>query len=139
MKLSRPPKPPEQENVIPLINVVFLLLIFFMLAGKLGQTDPFELTPPDSQSERAPTDRPATVYVGTDGRTALGQEVLSLTALEQAIRGRLENGGADGGGGAVRLKTDRGAEANRVIDVMDTLRRAGVERVTLLTTVRENQ
>jgi biopolymer transport protein ExbD len=130
MKLHRPAKRPEQENVIPLINVVFLLLIFFMLAGKLGQSDPFELTPPTSESARAPTERPATVYVGADGRTALGDEVLALQALESAVRERMGNGG-----GVVRLKTDKAAEANRVIDIMEALRRAGVERVTLLTTV----
>ena len=130
MKLRRPSKRSEPENTIPLINVVFLLLIFFMLAGKLGQPDPFPLTPPQSQSERAPTERPATVYVGADGRTALGDEVLELEALEAAVRKRLGESG-----GVVRLKSDKAAEANRVIDVMDALRRAGVERVTLLTTV----
>jgi biopolymer transport protein ExbD len=132
MKLRRPAKRPEQENVIPLINVVFLLLIFFMLAGKLGQSDPFELTPPTSESERAPTERPATVYVGPDGQIALGDRVLALEGLEAAVRTRLADGPA-----VVRLKSDQGAEANRVIDVMDALRRAGVARVTLLTTVPE--
>jgi biopolymer transport protein ExbD len=130
MKLRRPGKRSEAENTIPLINVVFLLLIFFMLAGKLGQQDPFPLTPPKSESTRAPTERPATVYVGADGRTALGDEVLALQALESAVRERMGNGG-----GVVRLKTDKAAEANRVIDIMEALRRAGVERVTLLTTV----
>jgi biopolymer transport protein ExbD len=133
MKLSRPTKRAQPENTIPLINVVFLLLIFFMLAGKLGQRDPFELTPPTSNSEHAPTERPATVYVGPDGRTALGGEVTALEALEAAVRERLDAGSA-----VVRLKTDEGAEANRVIDVMDALRRAGVERVTVLTTVADD-
>ena len=130
MRLSRPSKRSEAENTIPLINVVFLLLIFFMLAGKLGQQDPFPLTPPNSESTRAPTERPATVYVGADGRTALGDEVLELTALEDAVRERIGKSG-----GVVRLKSDEAAKANRVIDVMEALRRAGVERVTLLTTV----
>jgi biopolymer transport protein ExbD len=130
MRLRRPTKRNETENTIPLINVVFLLLIFFMLAGKLGQQDPFPLTPPTSQSERAPTERPVTVYVGPDGKTALGNEIVALDALESAVRDRLAQGTS-----AVRLKTDKGAEANRVIEVMDALRRAGVKRVTLLTTV----
>lgn len=130
MKLRRPTKRSEPENTIPLINVVFLLLIFFMLAGKLGQQDPFPLTPPQSQSERAPTERPVTVYVGEDGRIALGDDVLALGALETAVRARLGDGAT-----VVRLKSDEAAEANRVIAAMDALRQAGVKRVTLLTTV----
>ena len=43
-----PPKRPRstEDNILPLINVVFLLLIFFMLAGVLTQSPPFSLTPP---------------------------------------------------------------------------------------------
>jgi biopolymer transport protein ExbD len=130
MRLRRPTRRSEPENTIPLINVVFLLLIFFMLAGKLGQQDPFPLTPTQSQSERAPTERPVTVYVGQDGRIALGDDVLALDALETAVRARLGDGAT-----VVRLKSDEAAEANRVIAAMDALRRAGVKRVTLLTTV----
>jgi biopolymer transport protein ExbD len=129
MKLQRPTRRGEPENMIPLINVVFLLLIFFMLAGKLGQQDPFPLAPPTSESERAPGERPATVYVGPDGKTALGDEVMALNALETAVRDRLGDGAR-----VVRLKTDKAVDANRVIDVMDALRQAGVSRVTLLTT-----
>ena len=35
------PRPGEDERILPLINVVFLLLIFFMLAGRLAVSDPF--------------------------------------------------------------------------------------------------
>jgi biopolymer transport protein ExbD len=134
MKLRRPDKRSEAENTIPLINVVFLLLIFFMLAGKLGQQDPFPLTPPNSESTRAPAERPATVYVAADGKTALGDEVLSLNALEGVVRERLGDGAQ-----VVRLKSDKAADANRVIEVMEVLRRAGVDRVTLLTTIPDGQ
>ncbi|MBK1668809.1 hypothetical protein CKO28_12285 [Rhodovibrio sodomensis] len=134
MKLRRPPRRSAPENTIPLINVVFLLLIFFMLAGKLGQQDPFDLTPPSSESARAPTGRPVTVYVGPDGKTALGNQVMALDALETAVRAGLGEGET-----VVRLKSDKAAEANRVIAVMDALRRAGVARVTLLTTVPDGR
>jgi biopolymer transport protein ExbD len=39
----------------------------------------------------------------------------------------------------VRLKSDKAADANRVIEVMEVLRRAGVARVTLLTTTPDGQ
>jgi len=45
---------PTEERVLPLINVVFLLLIFFMLAGSLSVTEPFDIEPPASQSQGGP-------------------------------------------------------------------------------------
>ena len=49
MQFRRPTrKPDSEERVLPLINVVFLLLIFFMLAGRLSEAELFEVTPPES-------------------------------------------------------------------------------------------
>jgi len=103
-----------------------------MLAGKISQTDPFEIEPPRSASERLPAGDPTTVYVGADGRVALGGEVLELAALAEAVAEARDDGGE------LRLKTDARAEANRVIAVMEALREAGVERVTLLTTRKDD-
>ncbi|MCG8693196.1 MAG: biopolymer transporter ExbD, partial [Minwuiales bacterium] len=40
----------DDDRILPLINVVFLLLIFFMLAGRLSAGDPFRVDPPASVS-----------------------------------------------------------------------------------------
>jgi biopolymer transport protein ExbD len=119
----------SDEGIIPLINVVFLLLIFFMLAGKLSQIDPFEVTPPDSASESLPDGSTLTVLVGADGRIAFDGKPVKLEELAALLAGR------DGQDGAVlRLKADQQAEADRVIEVMESLRAAGIEKLSLLTT-----
>ena len=38
----------ELVNLIPMINLVFLLLIFFLLTGVISQKDPIEISKPDS-------------------------------------------------------------------------------------------
>jgi len=128
MKLRRPDRRERPENVTPLINVVFLLLIFFMMAGQLSRTDPFPLSPPDSASEREPAKQPATLYVAADGRIAVGGEGVSLDGLADAVAAAREDDSA-----RLRLKADRGADAARVVAVMHRLREAGVERIDLLT------
>ena len=45
MKLARRPRKVMPETVIPLIDVVFFLLIFFMLTGRMDATAPFDATP----------------------------------------------------------------------------------------------
>jgi len=125
-----PPRPRnDEERILPLINVVFLLLIFFMLAGRLAASDPFEIAPPRSASEGPAASQDLLVLVGADGRLALDGEVLDEAALEAAVAERLgENTDT-----RVRLKADGRAEATDVVAVMELLRGAGVERLKLLT------
>ena len=119
----------SDEGIIPLINVVFLLLIFFMLAGKLSQIDPFEVTPPDSASESLPDGSTLTVLVGADGRIAFDGLPMTLEELTELLA---ERKGQDGA--MLRLKADQQEEADRVIEVMESLRAAGIEKLSLLTT-----
>lgn len=41
------------DNLIPLINIVFLLLIFFMVAGQIAPQQDMTIDPPESASEKA--------------------------------------------------------------------------------------
>lgn len=126
----QPPRPKnEDERILPLINVVFLLLIFFMLAGRLAATDPLEITPPHSSSQAPAEARDLQVLVAADGRLALDSEVMDESAFEEAVKARL---GQDDSL-RVWLKADGRADAEHVVAVMEALRDAGVERLKLLT------
>lgn len=129
MRFESPRPRNEEERILPLINVVFLLLIFFMLAGRLVAADPFEIAPPRSASEGPVETRDLLVLVGADGRLALDGAVLDEPALKAAVAERMA-GYAEA---RVRLKADANAAATDVVTVMELLRTAGVERVTLLT------
>lgn len=125
-----PPRPhSDEERILPLINVVFLLLIFFMLAGKLAASDPFEIAPPVSGSEAAAGVQDLTVLFGPGGSLALDGTIIAPAALEEAVADRLSANAAL----RVLLKADGRAEAHQVVAVMESLRAAGVERLTLLT------
>ena len=119
----------DDDRILPLINVVFLLLIFFMLAGRLSAGDPFRVDPPASVSADPAEQRDLVVLVGADGRLALDGEVVEQSALSARLKQRL----GDGGNGLVRVKADAAVEALQVVEVMEVLRDAGVERLKLLT------
>ncbi|MGD1879790.1 MAG: ExbD/TolR family protein [Kiloniellaceae bacterium] len=124
-----------EERILPLINVVFLLLIFFMLAGRLTESAPFDVQPPTSAAagvappaaDGAP--REAVVLLAADGRLALDGEPMEAAAVRQTLAGRL----AAAPGQPVHLKADGAAEAAAVVAVMETLRDAGVHRLQLFT------
>ncbi len=116
----------DDEKLMPLINVVFLLLIFFMLAGHITKFEPFVTNPPESASDAMAYDDENIVYVGADGQLALNGNIMSPEALIQA----LEQGSAVH---AVHIKADGQVESSRVIDLMERLRRIGVQQINLLT------
>ena len=129
MFFQPPPPKNDEQRVLPLINVVFLLLIFFMLAGKLMASDPFEILPPQSASEGLTAPQQVIVAVGADGQLGLDGVVMEEAAVSDAISHHL----SVDPGVRIQLRADGRAEATRVVGVMELLREVGVERLELLT------
>lgn len=132
MHFERSQRRNDEERILPLINVVFLLLIFFIIAGQLAATDPFEVEPVTSASE-APAEVPELVVLaGSDGRLALNGQIMNEAELKSAFAAHLDRDGIDEVP-PVRLKADGRAEAGRIIAVMEILREAGAQKIRLLT------
>ncbi|EDP63305.1 Biopolymer transport protein ExbD/TolR [alpha proteobacterium BAL199] len=119
----------EDDRILPLINVVFLLLIFFMVVGSLSATDPFTIEPPQSRNGDPRDLKGIVLLIGTDGQLALDGRVLEASALKSAMTERLVDAPAQ----EVHLKADGAAAATEVVGIMEILRDAGVERVRLMT------
>tara|TARA_R110002126_G_scaffold10615_9_gene48896 strand:- start:6956 stop:7369 length:414 start_codon:yes stop_codon:yes gene_type:complete len=118
----------DDDRIMPLINVVFLLLIFFMLAGQLSASDPFEITPPESISIAESGDEEMLVLVGKDGRLALNGKTVGERVLIDTLRAAPEAKRE-----LIRLKADNNAPAAALVSLMGKLREAGVLRIRLLT------
>lgn len=130
MKLARSDsKKDDDARILPLINIVFLLLIFFMVVGKLSVFEPFAVEPPASHSQGAAEPEEIVILIAADGSLALNGKRLEEAALKTAVADLM----AKDKTAAVRLKADGGADAVRVIAVMETLRKAQVKKVRLLT------
>ena len=125
---SRRPRS-DDERILPLINVVFLLLIFFMLAGQFSAVDPFGIVPPKSQGQGSVAVEELVVQIAAEGRLALDGVILEDADLKVAVADRLA-GREDM---KIRLKADGEASALRVVAVMELLREAGVDKLQLLT------
>lgn len=136
MRLARPRtggSGNDDDRILPLINVVFLLLIFFMVVGSLSASDPFPIEPLRSVNGEAGDPKDIVLLIGADGRLALDGEQIEPAGLSEAIARRLEAAPHP----EVHMKADGGAEATAVVAVMETLRTAGIERVRLMTVPQE--
>jgi len=130
MKLTRPRRDQQSETIIALIDVVFFLLVFFMLIGRMDATAPFDVAPPVAQSG---SDMPAggvTVAVSGTGALALDGMEMARAELETALNRML----AVDGDLRVRINAHRDAELRHVLPLVGWAEGIGVPDVVLVVT-----
>ncbi|MCF6356117.1 MAG: biopolymer transporter ExbD [Candidatus Polarisedimenticolaceae bacterium] len=117
-------------DIAPLIDIVFLLLVFFMLTSTFMVPEAIELELPESSSATMTDVTPIIVALNASGQLALNGEEIQLEALHAAIE-PLIKADADA---AITLKSDAHTEVQQLLKVMDEIRIAGGENIALATT-----
>lgn len=122
-----------EVNLTSMIDVVFLLLIFFMVSTSFINEASLSVTLPTASSTPAPGEpEPVEVTVGADGRYFFGGNELVNTgrvALRQAL---LDAADADTDR-VVVVRADARAPHQSVVTVMDVAGRAGFARISIVT------
>ncbi len=126
-------------NLTPLIDVVFLLLIFFMVSTTFIRESEIELTLPEA-SEEVREDPLDTIEIAIDanGRYFVNGNALintQLTTIRQALN---EVRPADAEP-VVIISADADASHQAVVTVMDAARQIGLTRITFPTRIREKE
>ncbi|PSJ21544.1 biopolymer transporter ExbD [Halomonas sp. ND22Bw] len=85
MRVPRRRREAVEVNLTPLIDVVFLLLIFFMVSTTFETRQALELVLPESETGVAAEASPVTVVVTPEGAYRLGDRALAPGALEAAL------------------------------------------------------
>lgn len=120
---------PDEARILPLINVVFLLLIFVMVSSSLTNNDPFNTVPPESSSESGVEPARSLLVIAADGRLALNGEELNLDVVSERLAAMAKTK-ADP---RIQVQADGESDSTRVIGVLSRLRDIGIPRVTLIT------
>ena len=79
----------EAEHLIPLINIVFLLLIFFMLMGSIKKSPETRVEVPTVSTTYPSLADGLVITLTQDGRVYLDGQVLELKVMIDAIRTRI--------------------------------------------------
>lgn len=133
MNLKRKRERQSQDNsMIPLINVVFLMLAFFMILGQIEGSDAVRLDPPESLSRQAQAEYAATLLVTERMSLYLEDRPLRIEQLGEEIRRVLESS-VDPQEVRVLVKADASLPASDLRLVLARLRAAGLLRVSLAT------
>lgn len=128
MQLQQPKRPARQHGQLPLINIVFLMLIFFLLAGTIAPAYELDVSPPSAQQKASDNRHGSTVYVSKDGQVSFRDGLMEVTDLGAAVALRSPRAPDN-----LRIAADQETDGQLLIDVVAQLRGAGVKRVYLVT------
>lgn len=120
-------------NVTPLIDVVMVLIVFYLIVGRLASQRMAELDLPTSAvGSLEQPERPLIVEVVGEGSIMADGVAVTPESLEDLVRARL----AKRPDLPVHVRADRGAPYARVAPVVEACRRAGLASLRLVS-VRE--
>lgn len=118
-----------QLPLTPLIDIVFLLLIYFLLTTNFMVDEGIKIKLPQAKASAPQTEKEITVYVDRQGRAFLGTEEVSLAMLFDRLKEMI--GGKKNK--LVVIRADRAVILNKAVKVMDVAKAAGAGRLCLAT------
>jgi biopolymer transport protein ExbD len=115
----RPEARPAGARIVPMINMVFLLLVFLLLTAKLAPSAPIEIDLPEAEAALPPVPAEAVLYLGADGVPVFGalRGEAALATLPQ--------------GGQIEIRADAALAAEALARLLPRL--AGASEIRLAT------
>lgn len=129
MKLQRRPTNPRAEPVVALVDVVFFLLVFFMLVARLDASAPFRVTPPLAISGRDMPGGGVTLSVAEDGELAVNGHTVGADWLEHVRRAALVEDVE-----LIRVNADAATPLRHVLPLFTVMEAQGLADVVLVVT-----
>lgn len=123
MDFRLPAKRKREESIVPMINVVFLLLIFFLMTSQIRPPEPFEVTVPNSDLQSEPSAE-LLIYVSRDGNVQF--ETYTNETAWARLGGRIDVKTP------VTLKVDAALPADQLAQVSNNVARVGATVIELI-------
>jgi len=118
-----------QPPLTSLIDIVFMLLIYFMLTTNFMVDEGIKVRLPQASASAPQVHRDLVVFIDRDARVWIGDQEVPEADLFRSIRDRLEHRRDK----RVVVRADRNLVLNRAVHVMDVLKAAGAESLCLAT------
>lgn len=123
----------SDNNLIPMINVVFLLLIFFMLAGTIRSSDPIKLKALESTHIQSQLTTPTILFVSDDGSMVFAGKAIKLAELPVILNSFRSDSALPIDTQTLTIKVDSLVTIRDFKSLLIRLREAGLKQVELVT------
>ena len=119
----------SQVDLTPMLDVVFIMLIFFIVTSTFVKECGVDVTRPNAETA-VPTDA-SSIQIGI---TSNNQIYFDKRLVDKrAVRANIEKGLAESPGAAVIIVADALSNTETLIEVMDQSRLAGAENISVAT------
>lgn len=125
MGLKKRSKVSAEFSMSSLTDIIFLLLIFFMLTSTLVRIQPFELPKSDSKTVASTS---VVVTLEQNGRNTVNNKEVSAGNLERALRAEVSTM-KNRENAAITIVAEMGTPFDRVVDVMEMANRLKVNAI----------
>ena len=119
----------QRVDISPLIDMVFILLIFFMVSTTFVKDMKLDLERPSASSATPASTKAIRLYIDSAGDTYLDGQPIRVWVIQSRLRDLLTNGSSQ----SVLVVTDDQVPAGRLVEVVDQARRAGAGDVGVAT------
>lgn len=128
MNFSNQKKRKIEISLVPIINIIFLLVIFFIVTGNMKNYDVLEIYPPISSSGNEFSSNPLEILID-DEEIILNLELVDEKTLQKVI----SKVTAKYPYVEIMIKADAESEAKNLVHVMELIQQAGAKNIYLLT------
>ena len=129
MNLLQKPAKKIALNITPLIDVLFILIIFFTVSSTFLEQPGIELKLPDAESSQTYTSQKVIVYVDKTEQVFLNDKQINIDQLAESVSTML----AEQEDKNVVIRADSQVDYGEIIHVMDLLRKKGIYKIIIST------
>lgn len=122
----------SEVNLTPMLDVVFIMLIFFIVTTSFIKESGIEVNRPESSDASPRPDAQVLVAVSPEGAVWVDGRAIDAHRVGEEVAGMISEDGS------VVIQADRESTTGLLIEVMDRLQEAGVDQVAVAAN-RSNQ
>ncbi len=116
-------------TMVPVINIIFILIFFFLVAGHLQKVTVLDVDLPKATSGKLLDEGPVELVLGKYGEMLINEALFS----EEKARAELKRQLAANPERIVTIKADANTEANRLIRMMQMIQSLGGRNISIIT------
>ncbi len=117
-------------NLTPLIDIVFLLLIFFMLTSHFVKDEVINMDLPEAETgESSENFKQLEVIISDQNTLIFNKQTVNIAQLEEMLNQALTNQEEK----VVRIRGDKEVDLGIAIDVFDAAKKAGAQGIDIVT------
>ena len=126
----------QVPNITPLIDIVFLLLVFFMLTSHFVREESINIELPESQSAGSSTEnRLLEVVLNQHGEIIYNKKKVSVVEFQSLLHEELLKRKDK----VIKIRGDRSVEFGMAVNLIDLARKAGAQGIDIVTIKNANK